>query len=407
MKKTLNEIEKKEYAYLIRVLSAAVNGTEAPLPYKNINWNSVIYRAHKCGFDSAFASTVLSLPKEHLPKEDVINILEKKINIGVFIDSNLNFEIEKLLKTFDENGVKNVPVKGYFMKKEYPRSDFRSVSDFDILFDEKQIETVSNAFDKLGYKFIHNDDNQFHFRKEPYIYVEMHTTLVHEFEYYYPYLFDALEKSIKRENYGFSYELSVEDHYLYMIIHSSNHFRLAGLSVRMLLDLYVYYRNHKDGFDYEYLNERLKLYKLDTFEKRVREIAFDWFSPDKQLIKFDDFEVFVLLSATLGRVETSVMISSHKHIMTGKNNGKKKTKFSYFIKNVFPGRNVMYVDYPYVNKYPFLLPVSWSVMWFKRFFVFKNVNVKKGLKNRFSYTEKDTEYYKNLLNEAGFEDFNF
>lgn len=55
----------------------------------------------------------------------------------MLIDGNLSYETEKILKAFDENKIKNIPLKGYFMKKEYPRSDFRSVSDVDILFDRK------------------------------------------------------------------------------------------------------------------------------------------------------------------------------------------------------------------------------------------------------------------------------
>ena len=35
----------------------------------------------------------------------------------------------------------------------------------------------------------------------------------------------------------------------------------------MLLDTYVYYRNHKDDFDLDYLSDKLRLFKLETSEK--------------------------------------------------------------------------------------------------------------------------------------------
>lgn len=407
MKKQLSEIEKREYSYLVSVLSSAVNETPAPLPYEGINWRRLFSRAKLCGLNAAFANTVLTLPKEYLPDDETIEILKKNINAEIFIDSNHSYEIEKVLSVFDKYKIKNVPLKGYFLKMEYPRSDYRSISDYDILFDRKQSDSVKKAFSELGYQFLHEDDNQSHFQKKPYMYIEMHATLVHDYESYYPYLVDIIDNSEKRDGYEFSYELSLEDHYLYMLVHNSNHFRLGGLSIRMLLDTYLYYRNHKDEFDFDYFNEKLRLFKLETFEKRIREIAFNWFLPDKQKITFDDLEVFILLSARLGRLDAGVMIDSHKMIKTAEKEGKRKSKFSYFLRSLFPNKKFMSVHYPYVNKLPFLLPVSWVQMWFKRFFVDKNVNVKGGFRNRFSYTDDDVKYYKGLLKETGFDDFDF
>lgn len=405
MKKQLNDIEKKEYSYLISVFSSAVNETPVPIPYKGINWLRLFNISKICGLDAAFANTVLTLPKEYLPNQDIIKILKENINAEILIDSNHGYEIEKVLSAFDKYKIKNVPLKGYFIKNEYPRSDYRSISDYDILFNRNQIDLVKKAFSELGYEFLHNDDNQYHFQKKPYMYIEMHATLVHEWESYYPYLVDIIDKSIKRDGYEYSYELSLEDHYLYMLVHNSNHFRMGGLSIRMLLDTYVYYRNHKDDFDLDYLSDKLRLFKLETFEKRIREIAFNWFSPDKQKITFDDLEVFILLSARLGRIDAGVMIGSHKMIKSAEKEGKSKSKFSYFLSSVFPNKKSMSVNYPYLNSFPFLLPVSWVQMWFRRFFIDKNVNVKNGIKNRFSYTDDDVKYFKGLLIETGFDDF--
>lgn len=404
MKRTLTETEKKEYSYLIRSLSAAVNGTEPPVPYGGIDWNMLLKRAQFCGVGFAFSSAVLRLDKKFIADDTLIKILKENINFGIMIDSNLNYEIEKVLSAFEKYKIKNVPVKGYFLKKEYPRPELRTVGDFDILFDKNQVDLVKQAFCEIGYEFTFNDDNQYHFKKPPYVFIEMHSSLVHEWESYYPYLSDSLDRSVKREGYDYSYELSPEDHYIYLLVHNSNHFRMGGLSIRMALDTYVYYKNHKHDFDFDYLNERLKLFKLDVFEKRIREIAFNWFSPDKQKITFDDLEIYIILSAILGRVDAGVMIKSYKNILEAEKAGKNKSKFSYFISSIFPPEASMLPHYPYLERFPFLLPASWASMWFKRLFIEKNVHFKSGLKNRFSYTQEDIDYFKNVLNEAGFDD---
>ena len=82
MKKQLSEIEKKEYSYLISVLSSAVNETPVPIPYEAINWRRLFSRAKLCGLNAAFANTVLTLSEEYLPDDETIDILKKKLQPG-------------------------------------------------------------------------------------------------------------------------------------------------------------------------------------------------------------------------------------------------------------------------------------------------------------------------------------
>lgn len=395
-----------EFGYILSLISASVNNFETPLPYKDICWDNIKRISQWLSVQSLVSNAILKLPKEYFSDSDFIKSFNESKNISLFIDSILNYEIENLLKTFDKYKIKNVPVKGYFLKKEYPQSDFRTVSDFDILFNREQVDDVKKAFAELGYNFLKSDDNQYHFEKKPYVYIEMHATLVHEYESYYPYLVDQIDRTTKREDYDFSYEMSYEDHYLYLLVHSSNHFRIAGMSVRMMLDAYIFYRNHQADFDMDYLNSRLKLFKLDTFEKRVRQIAFNWFANSEPLISFDDFETYIFRSARLGSTSASVLIGSQKLQKNAIKQGKKKTKFSYFVRSVFPQKKIMSMNYPYLEKYPFLLPISWISMWYKRFFVQKNVNVKRGFQNRLSYTQEDVDFLKGVFQEVGFDDLN-
>lgn len=402
MRKSLNNIEKAEFEYLIKVLSSAVNSTQPPLPFDKINWDNMIKIADLCSVRSLFANAVLKLPKECFTDEVIYKKLLEIKNQELLIDGVLTYEVEKLLSAFDKHCIKNIPLKGYFMKMEYSQSDFRSLSDFDILFDVNDISAVNTAFNELGYTFLHIDDNQYHFQKNPYMYVEMHSTLVHKNESYYVYLENQLDNSTKRPNYEFSYQISYEDYYLYMLVHNSNHFRIGGMGIRMVLDIYVFYKNHKEEFDFKYLDNRLKLYGLDKFEERVRTIAFNWFEGRNPKITFDDVETYILLSTTLGRTNVIAMVSSEKAQI----GGKKKSKFSFLLSRVFPSKNQMQVLYAYLEKYPFLLPIAWTSRLFTRVFSAKNHNVKSVVKNHIGYNNDDVNYFKNVLNEVGFDDLN-
>ena len=295
MKKKLSDIEKKEYEYLIKVLASAVNNTDVPLPYENINWNHLIYYARVCGVNALFANIVLKLPQEYLPEEEICSKLKRIKNVELFLDSVLNSEIENILKAFDKYKIKNLPLKGYFMKREYPRSDFRSISDFDILFDKKQIDVVKKVFDWLGYEYLNCDELQYHFQKKPYVYIEMHASLSRECDFYHDYIKNQLDNSYKRSDYEYSYNMSIEDYYVFMLLHNSTHFRMGGMGIRMTLDTYLFYKNHRDEFDYDYLSSRLKLFKLEQFDVRVREIAFNWFSGVTPKMTFDDLEIYIPL----------------------------------------------------------------------------------------------------------------
>lgn len=397
MRKHLNDNEKIEFKYLLELVSSSVNGTAPPIPYEGIKWQSIKMLSNYCSVESLVANAVLSIDKKYVSHE-VYEKFKQNLSIEMLIDGNLSYETEKILKAFDENKIKNIPLKGYFMKKEYPRPDFRSVSDVDILFDRKQADLVKKVFSELGYTFLNEDDNQYHFEKKPMMNIEMHATLVHENEESYPLLVNQLDRSTKRDGYSYSYEMSHEDFYIYMLVHNSNHFRIGGMGARMVLDSYVFLKNHQSELDYDYLNVMLEKIGIAKYEKRVREIAFNWFAKPQAELKFDDIEEYILLSGTLGRVDVGTMINSHKTIT--ENN---KSKFSYLLSSIFPPKSEMQYKYPYVKKTPLLLPISWCHMWGKRLFVDRNINFKSGIKNRMSYTDEDVNLYKSLLDEMGFD----
>ena len=393
MRKHLNDNEKIEFKYLLELVSSSVNGTAPPIPYEGIKWQSIKMLANYCSVESLVANAVLSLDKKYVSPE-VYEKFKQNLSVEMLIDGNLSYETEKILKAFDENKIKNIPLKGYFMKKEYPRPDFRSVSDVDILFDRKQIDLVKKVFDGLGYAYLCEDELQYHFEKKPLVNIEMHAGLTTERDSYYELLVNQLDRSTKRKDYLYSYEMSLEDFYIFMLVHNSTHFMLGGMGIRMVLDSYVFLKNHQSELDYDYLNVMLEKIGIVKYEKRVREIAFNWFSKPQADIKFDNIEEYILLSGTLGRADVGTMVSLQKK-MAGEN----KSRISSVLNSLFPPRNSMSYNYKYLKKAPVLLPFSWCQMWCKRLFVKKDVNFKTGLKNRLSYTDEDVKHYKSLLDE--------
>ena len=131
MRKHLNDNEKIEFKYLLELVSSSVNGTAPPIPYEGIKWQSIKMLANYCSVESLVANAVLSLDKKYVSPE-VYEKFKQNLSVEMLIDGNLSYETEKILKAFD---------------------------------DRKQADSVKKVFSELGYTFLNEDDNQYHFKK--------------------------------------------------------------------------------------------------------------------------------------------------------------------------------------------------------------------------------------------------
>lgn len=402
MKKHLSEAQKKEYSYFLSLVSSVLNDTEPQLPYENCNLDNIRKIANDTRMDALFFEAIIMLSRKYSVLQNLLSYYKTKLNKLAYIDTLMKYEVENLLKCFDKEQIYNLPMKGYFLKKDYPNPFERSVSDFDILFDIKDIDKIKRVFTENGYSFVKNDDQQYHFKKAPFMYIEMHKSLLHDHEDCYSVFENQLKKAKVRDGYNYSKRMSLEDYYTYMIIHSANHFAQGGISVRMIADVYVFYKKYGEKLDKAYLKKLLKTCKMTTLEQKMRNIAFKWFSPDSKAADFNDLEEFILMSMGLGRLDVAVMsnIESQK---SKNNNSKSKAVLS----SVFPSINSMKYKYSYLEKCPILLPFSWACMWCRRIFIEKNVNVKRGLSNRLSYTDEDVKFYAKLTKEVGLDSYKY
>lgn len=402
MKKHLNDAQKKEYAYYLTLVSSVLNGTEPQLPYENCNLDHIRQISNDTRMDAIFDEAVLMLSKKYSVSDKLLSYVKNNLNHWIYIDTMMKYEIESLLKCFDEVKIYNLPMKGYFLKEDYPNSFERSISDYDILFDINDIDRIKNIFKQNGYKFLQNDDQQYHFVKAPFMYIEMHRSLLKKNNKNYSLLENQLEKAKVRDGYSYSKEMTLEDYYIYMLLHSAKHFSEGGIGIRMIADEYVFYKKYSDQLNQKYLSEQFEKLGITLFEKKLRDISLKWFSKGSEVKDFDDVEEYILLSMTLGRVDVAVMSEMERQRVNTKT-GRKKSRFANFISSFFPNKSYMANKYPFVEKMPILLPYSWACMWCRRIFIDRNINIKKGFNNRTSYTDDDVSYFNYIQTEVGFD----
>lgn len=405
MEKHIQPEYKKEYEFLIKSLYSSVFMNDSVLPPKDINWKLLAYLAKFNTCQNLFFNAVQKLPDEYKPPQEIYKSLENEKNLYFVHDTNQMYELEQVFSDFEKNEIYFMPLKGYVIKPDYPQSDFRLMTDADILFKEDQIESVKKVFEDHGFEYEYfDDDNQYHFAKKPYVYIEMHTSLVNHNNEKYDYYTHIWEKSSAKAGHKFFYEMTLEDYYIFMIEHASNHFKLGGVGLRQILDIYVFNKKHSHQLNYGYLEEQLEILNLYVFEQQMSFIATKWY--EKQ-----DFETlslleeFVLLSSTLGRNTVYYANLSLDHKRKAESENRKESKLNFIFSTIFPDIKTMKRYYPYLSKAPLLLPFSWIQFWCRRVFIEKNVHYKSGLKSRMNYiNDEDEKYINDVLKIVGFKE---
>ena len=365
----LSENQKQQYIAYIDLLASVINGEEPPQLPKNFDWDYFCGYAQRNSVANILAYSVDKVIVK--PSETVANVLENDRRYHIIKETSQIVDIEKVIEQCEKCGIKNALLKGYFMKQFYPRSDFRTMSDIDILTEKKNFKKIEKIFTDMEFqKRDLINSTEIHFTKGL-LYCEVHSDLNELLGTYYD---DVWERVVLRDGYSYSYRMKPEDFYIYMVYHTAKHFTYGGIGIRMVMDAYVCLNTFKD-LDFDYIESELKKLELVDFEKSFRELALNWFSNNKTEI--NEFGEFILYCSTFGKREVYFYQDNNR------------TERFYWLKQVFIPYGRLKSRYSYLKKLPFLLPFSWGQYWFTRVLVARDLNLKEGFKDRKANLDAD------------------
>jgi len=349
----------KEVKELLKIISCFINNTE----YKsdeNIN-EEHLYKLAKHHNVSNF---LVNWANKNCQTEKVKNDILTDYNTQIIKDTNENIELENILKKFEETQIKTLIVKGVIMKDVYPQSYMRQMCDIDIMIQEKDFKKASKIMADLKFNEFYDHEKHLVFTKEPFIIIEMHRKLIPGGDVSSKYFNDIWPNCIKYNNYENVYKMDINDAYIFCIIHLIRHFRYAGIEIRDVLDVYLYYEKFKNDFDYNKLNQKFEEFEAKEFEENIRKIAYKWFEEDENT-EFNEVEKFIFKGQS---IDNNINYGTHE------NNGKEK----YILRLFFPEFKIMREKYPILKKAPILLPATWIARLFKDIFS-KETTVKARL----------------------------
>ena len=306
---------------------------------------------------SHLSPELLILAKKH----SVLPIIQADYEAVSKSDNQL-YAADEMQSYFEQHGIYNCALKGINTKRRYPKPELRPMSDLDLLYKPEQTKQLRAAMKELGYKFDSEERRHDSFTRQPYICVEMHRIMA-EPGPYYDYYKDPWSRFVLKPNCQYTYEMRLEDEFIYCIVHAAEHFKLGGVGIRVILDFAVY---KSQNMDWEYFYAEIDKLGLRKFYLELGNIAENWFlGGHRQTSK--KLEKFILESGLYGTEENT----------NAARVGDSKAKF--ITSALFPSYESMCSVYPWLSSNKVLLPVAWVKRWIKAF-LFRRKNVFLQLK---------------------------
>ncbi len=377
---------KQEVQFLLNIIKYILNNktSELPLPDTDLNWNQLIHLAKRHSILNLVHYGIECLPAEAKPDADICNLAENVAMHEIVKCYNQLEAVEELLKACEKAGVSVLAVKGACTKQHYPQPDMRSMGDIDLLYKWAEHDDMHKAVLSLGYEEGGEGRKHDHYFRPPYIGLEMHRELVaadSEYSSYYEHIWDRLQT---REHCKYIYEMRREDENIYSLIHLTEHFQHGGIGIRFIMDVFVY--NRMEHMDWNYIEGELKKLGLWEFYGNISRLAQMWFgetgefTAEEQAIT-DKLATYIVENGTYGTQKNAAAISVAKG-----------GKLAFVWNTVFPDLKNMQSMFPWLKKWPILLPYSW-VLRGVRSILFRRKHVKEQF---VKYKTGDKEYGQEL-----------
>lgn len=349
----LNPNEK----YIIALLKSILNNSVPPEKPEDVSFEKVYSMAKYHNIANMLFYAINKLEKK--PDSEIFKRWKERHYKGISRDLIQKIELEKILNNFEKNQIKNIVLKGFELKKLYPKSDMRFMSDLDILISKKDAEKVSIIMNELGYKTIsygkEKDDVYF---KDPIMNVEIHNALFDVQYKEYNSLFKPLEdmKNIIPKT-KYQYNFSDEDFFLFLFIHTVKHYLSYGIGIRVVMDIYLYLKAKEQSLNWSYINDSLQKLELLEFFKVFNHFTKTWFEDEKESEIDIEIGKYIFNSGTYGNDKNNRLNS----LFSIKESNIEKSKMKSIFSLIFPSLEVMQVGYPTLKKFPFLLPIFFII----------------------------------------------
>lgn len=351
------------------------------------------------------AQNMQIVPLVYYGLEKVPNAFEK-VETKKFLKSTISYsyfcecqdkEYDVVLDAFDREGVDYMKLKGVLLKRLYPRTEMRLMSDADVLIRCEQYAKIKEIMLALGYSENLESDHEYVFSKENFT-IELHKRLIPSYNKdYFKYFGDGWRLAKQSKAKPNEYEMSCEDEFIYLFTHFAKHYRDAGIGVKHLTDFYVFLKANE--LDWQYVSSELERLQLLDFWKTIKTTLEVWFG-DKVCDEKSAYVTHKIFGGSVyGTYEAHVLSSGAKM----SKNAKKVRRKSLF-KSIFPPCSVINQRFKFLRKLPILLPFAWVLNWIT--IIFNPKRIARRKKELDAQSMQNIQAYNDELSYVGLS-FNF
>lgn len=299
-------------------------------------------------------------------------------------------ETENLFCELEKEKISYMPLKGYLLKELYRRPELRTMGDADILIKMEEYPRIKEVMTRLGFEFCHESSNELVWKKGKIFNIELHRALFPSYNREFLSLFGHPWSNAVKDNTEYRYKMLPEDEFVFNFTHFVKHYKLGGIGVKHLCDLWVMTQNKK--LDFAQIESKIEKLNLTEFYQNIKKTLNYWFADGEADEKTEIITKTVIKSGAFGTRKSSqnafaLRLASENEALKGKN------KLAVWLFKIFPSAKYIEHKYPFLKKHKWLLPVAWIIRLFDATFVNqrKLKNGVKAIKNTDSERMKQIE----------------
>ena len=262
--------------------------------------------------------------------------------------------VKELFAEFEKQGIDHMPLKGVVIRDLYPKPEMRCMVDIDVLIRLKQYKNIVPILETSGLNFEVESQKEFIWCKYP-LNLELHKSLVSDkCSDYYQYFGDGWRFAKRKSDSSSCYVMSDEDFFVFMVAHFAKHYRIAGIGIRHVTDIWLFVKN-KPLLDMAYIRTEFDKLKLWEFFQNLLKTVDVWFND----AECDDItELMTKKIINSGSFGTPDSYSTSQALKDSKR-GEGKSRSKRFWSAVFLPYANMCLLFPVLKKCPVLLPLLW------------------------------------------------
>lgn len=283
-----------------------------------------------------------------------------------------------LTRALEQASVPALVIKGAVCRSLYPSPDLRPSSDEDILIPPESQSAAEAVLEALGYRLAKEEENPDDPVRTWYtdrLRVELHRSLCGDLtiarQRVEPWFDGCFSRRIVwNVGEGEVLTLGIQDHILYLLLHFYKHFLAGGVGIRQLCDICLFVSRFGGEIDWTKLWKVLEQLSLDCLAWNMLDLGVQYLGLDPQAVLQPphmpeaDSGALLLDMLDAGVFGASTMERKHSSHMTIQAASAQSRRAGTLWTALFPPARSLQGRFPYLRRWPWLLPAAWCARGF-------------------------------------------